>query len=70
MSVVRARPWTAHEDMFLRQLAAAGKHAATIAVEMKRSKSATRGEATIRNRATKLKITLAKGQRGPKAKEK
>jgi len=45
-------------------LAAAGKYVAEIAAEM------TRGEATIRNRATKLKITLAKGQRGPKAKAK
>jgi hypothetical protein len=54
MSVVGARPWTAHEDMFLRQLAAAGKYASAIAVEMHRSESA------IRNRATKLKITLTK----------
>jgi hypothetical protein len=64
MSVLGARLWTAHEDMFLRQLAAAGKYAAAIAVEMHRS------EAAIRNRATKLKITLAKVQRGPKVKAK
>jgi hypothetical protein len=57
-----SRPWTAHEDMFLRQLAAAGKFAPAIAAEMRRSESA------IRKRATKLKITLAKVQRGPKAK--
>jgi hypothetical protein len=64
MSVLGARPWTAHEDMFLRQLAAAGKYAATIAVDMNRS------EAAIRNRATKLKITLARVQRtGLKAKK-
>jgi hypothetical protein len=55
MSLAR-RPWTAHEDMFLRQLAAAGKHAATIAVEMKRSKSA------IRSRAALLNVKLAKVQ--------
>ena len=57
MSALASRPWTAHEDMFLRQLAAAGKYAAAIAVEMKRSESA------IRNRATKMKVTLAKVRR-------
>jgi uncharacterized heparinase superfamily protein len=64
MSVVRARPWTAHEDIVLQRLAAAGKYVAEIAAEM------TRGEATIRNRAALLNLTLAKGQRGPKAKAK
>ena len=59
-----SRPWTAHEDMFLRQLAAAGKHVAAIAAEM------TRSEATIRSHAALLNLTLAKGQRGPKAKAK
>jgi len=63
MSMLGVRPWTAHEDMFLRQLAAAGKYAAAIAVEMNRSESA------IRNRATRLNITLAKVRRiGRKAK--
>jgi hypothetical protein len=64
MSVLPARPWTSHEDIVLQRLAAAGKYAATIAVEMNRSESA------IRNRAEKLNITLAKAQRGPKAKGK
>ena len=64
MSVVGARPWTAHEDMFLRQLASAGKYAAAIAAEM------TRSEAAIRSHAALLNLTLAKGQRGPKAKAK
>jgi hypothetical protein len=32
MSVVGLRPWTAHEDMFLRQLASAGKYACAIAL--------------------------------------
>ena len=57
MSVVGARPWTAHEDMFLRQLASAGKYAAAIAVEMNRS------EAAIRKRAVVLNVKLAKVQR-------
>ena len=64
MSVVGARPWTAHEDMFLRQLASAGKYAAAIAVEMNRS------EAAIRKRAVRLNLALAKVQRGLKAKGK
>ena len=65
MSVVGARPWTAHEDMFLRQLASAGKYAAAIAVEMNRSESA------IRKRAVVLNVKLAKVQRfGLKAKGK
>ena len=63
MSELRARPWTSHEDIVLQRLAAAGKYAATIAVEMNRS------EAAIRNRATKLKITLARVN-GPKDKAK
>jgi hypothetical protein len=62
MSVLRAPPWTSYEDIVLQRLAAAGKYAATIAVEMNRSESA------IRNRAKKLNITLARAQRGPKAK--
>jgi hypothetical protein len=45
-------------------MAAAGKHAATIAAEMSRS------EAAIRSHASLLNLTLAKGQRGPKAKAK
>ena len=64
MSVLGARRWTAHEDMFLRQLAAAGEYAAAIAAEMNRSESA------IRKRATRLNITLARVQRGRKAKAK
>jgi len=63
MSVLGALRWTAHEDIVLQRLAAAGKHVAAIAAEM------TRSEATIRKRAMRLKITLAKGQRGPKAKK-
>jgi hypothetical protein len=58
-----SRPWTPHEDIVLRQLAEAGKCASVIAVEMNRSESA------IRNRATKLYLTLAKVQRGRKAKK-
>ena len=64
MSVVAIRPWTSHEDIILQRLAAAGKYLAEIAAEM------TRGEATIRTHAALLKLTLAKGQRGPKAKAK
>jgi DNA-binding NarL/FixJ family response regulator len=64
VSVLRARPWTSHEDIVLQRLAAAGKYAATIAVEMNRSESA------IRNRAKELNIALARAQRGPKAKGK
>jgi DNA-binding NarL/FixJ family response regulator len=64
MSVLRARPWTSHEDIVLQRLAAAGKYAAAIATEMARS------EATIRIHASLLNLTLAKGQRGPKAKAK
>jgi DNA-binding NarL/FixJ family response regulator len=63
MSVLGARPWTSHEDIVLQRLAAAGKYAAAIAKQMKRSESA------IRKRAMRLKITLAKGQRGRKAKK-
>jgi C4-dicarboxylate-specific signal transduction histidine kinase len=61
MSVLRARPWTSHEDVVLQRLAAVGKYAAGIAVEMNRSESA------IRSRAKKLNIALARAQRGPKA---
>jgi hypothetical protein len=64
MSVLRARPWTSHEDIVLQRLAAAGKHVAAIAAEMNRSESA------IRSHAALLNLTLAKGQRGPKAKAK
>jgi hypothetical protein len=65
MSVVASRPWTAHEDMFLRQLAAAGKYAAAMATEMKRS------EAAIRKRASRLHVKLARVPRaGVKAKSK
>jgi DNA-binding NarL/FixJ family response regulator len=64
MSVLRARPWTSHEDIVLQRLAASGKHVATIAAEM------TRSESTIRTHAALLNLTLAKGQRGPKAKGK
>jgi DNA-binding NarL/FixJ family response regulator len=63
MSVLRARLWTSHEDIVLQELAAAGKYAAAIAAEMNRS------EATIRSHAALLNLTLAKGQRGPKAKK-
>ena len=62
MSVVANRPWTSHEDIILQRLAAAGKYLAAIAAEM------TRSEATIRTHAARLNLTLAKGQRGPKAK--
>lgn len=63
MSVLRARPWTSHEDIVLQRLAAAGKYLAAIAAEM------TRSEAAIRTHSAVLNLTLAKGQRGPKAKE-
>jgi hypothetical protein len=63
MSVVGARPWNSHEDVVLQRLAAAGKYLAAIAAEM------TRSEATIRTHAALLNLTLAKGQRGPKAKK-
>ena len=64
MSVVAIRPWTSHEDIVLQRLAAAGKYLAAIAAEM------TRSEAAIRSHASLLNLTLAKGQRGPKAKAK
>jgi hypothetical protein len=64
MSVVGPRPWTAHEDIVLQRLAAAGKYVAAIAIAMNRSESA------IRSHAALLNLTLAKGQRGPKAKAK
>jgi hypothetical protein len=57
MSVVGARPWTAHEDMFRRQLAASGNCAARIAVDMDGS------EAAIRKRAATLSVELANMQR-------
>jgi hypothetical protein len=57
MSGLAARPWTVHEDMFLRQLAADGKYAAAIAKQMKRSESA------IRKRAALLHVKLTKVQR-------
>ena len=34
MNVLRARPWTPHEDIVFQRLAAAGKHAAAIAADM------------------------------------
>jgi DNA-binding NarL/FixJ family response regulator len=63
MSVLRARPWTSHEDIVLQRLAATGKYVAAIAAEM------TRSEAAIRSHAALLNLTVAKGQCGPKAKE-
>jgi DNA-binding NarL/FixJ family response regulator len=62
MSVVAIRPWTSHEDIVLQRLTATGKYAAAIAAEMNRS------EAAIRTHASLLNLTLAKRQRGPKAK--
>jgi hypothetical protein len=59
----RSRRWTSHEDLVLRELAAAGEFAATIAAEM------TRSETAIRSHAARLNLTLTKGQSGPKAKE-
>ena len=64
MSVLRARPRTSHEDLVLQRLAAAGKYVAAIAAEMSRSETA------VRSHAARLNLTLAKGQRGPKAKGK
>jgi hypothetical protein len=60
MSVVARRPWTPHEDMFLRQLAADGKYVAAIAADLNRSESA------IRSRVKMLNVTIAKmhGKRG------
>jgi hypothetical protein len=63
MSVLRACPWTSHEDIVLQRLAAARKYVAAIAAEM------TRSEAAIRSHAARLNLTLAKGRRGPKAKK-
>jgi hypothetical protein len=63
MSVLHARPWTSHEDVVLQRLASAGKYLTAIAAEM------TRSEAAIRTHAALLDLTLAKGQRGPKAKK-
>jgi hypothetical protein len=51
---VGGRPWTPQEDVILRELAAAGKLAFAIAVEMNRS------EAVIRSRAKKESIKIAK----------
>ena len=62
MSVIGSRPWTSDEDIVLQRLAAAGKYTAAIAAEM------TRSEAAIRSHAALLNLTLAKRQRGPKAK--
>jgi hypothetical protein len=62
MSVVVIRPWNSHQDVILQRLAAAGKYVAAIAAGMKR------GEGAIRSHARLLNLTLAKGQRGPKAK--
>jgi DNA-binding NarL/FixJ family response regulator len=64
MNQLGTRPWTSHEDIVLQRLAAAGKYVAAIAAEM------TRSEAAIRSHAALLNLTLAKGQRGPKAKAK
>ena len=60
--MLRARPWTSHEDIVLQRLAAAGKHAAAIAAEMNRS------ELAIRSRARNLNIMLARARGGLKGK--
>jgi DNA-binding NarL/FixJ family response regulator len=58
--VVGSRPWTAHEDIVLQELASSGKYASAIAIELNRSESA------IRKRATLLNVKLAKVPRkGP-----
>jgi hypothetical protein len=51
------RPWTPREDVILQELAATGKHAVAIAVEMNRSASG------IRIRAKQIGITIAKVSR-------
>ena len=61
---VGSRPSTPQEDVILQELAAAGKHAVAIAVEMNRSASG------IRIRAKQIGVTLAKFSRSKPPAEK
>jgi hypothetical protein len=45
MGRVSGRPWSSQDDILLRDLAAAGKHVVTIAVEMNSSESVIRKRA-------------------------
>jgi hypothetical protein len=58
MGRVGGRPWTAEDDLLLRDLAAAGKFAVTIAIEMNRS------ESVIRSRAKDIGLEIAKKAKG------
>jgi hypothetical protein len=58
MGRVTGRPWTPNDDVTLRELAAAGKHVVTIAVELRRS------EATIRKKAKEIGVEIAKNPLG------
>jgi len=60
--VVGSAPWTPEEDKRLRELALSGTSVATMAKQMKRSIPA------VRNRASRLKIVLAKSKFGLKGK--
>jgi hypothetical protein len=58
MGRVTGRPWTPSDDVTLRELAAAGKHVVTIAVEMRRS------EPTIRKKAKEIGVEIVKNPLG------
>jgi hypothetical protein len=58
MGRVSGRPWTPSDDVTLRELAAAGKHVVTIAVEMRRS------ETTIRKKAKEIGVEIVKNPLG------
>jgi hypothetical protein len=58
MGRVSGRPWTSQDDVLLRDLAAAGKHVVTIAVEMNRS------ESVIRKRAKDSDLEIVKKAKG------
>jgi hypothetical protein len=55
---VSGRPWTSQDDVLLRDLASAGKHVVTIAVEMNRS------ESVIRKRAKDSDLEIVKKAKG------
>jgi hypothetical protein len=59
-----SQPWTSEDEVRLRDLAAAGRSAATIAERLKRT------EAGIRYKARSLNINLARVANGRKAKGK
>jgi hypothetical protein len=55
--MIRGRPWTPEEDVFLRDLAAIGKNVCAIANEMNRS------EAGVRKRAKETAVNIVNGRR-------